>query len=353
MALRPCRECGEQISTAANACPYCGCKRRNAGVGDGIFACVFGVLGIFTMFSIVFVPLAALFSLGAIFGGLFGRKTLLFGRQERNPTAVSLGMVGSLLTIVGFLGSPSLWLLAAGLMGAARNDESATSAAPPASSPAMLSPRALAPGPASDATDPHASPEDHNPYYCKSIRLDYPYTRTCPEPWVTVASAESKGEYNPLISCGSGGCFPMEDSDAARAAVAKANAGNLREAAAGLVTYLFQLNNSAVAHIGDFYADQVFYYGKLASRQAVVDDKVRFATRWPDRKYQIRSGTLVSDCDQASTTCKVEGIVDWETRSPARGASSTGSARFSYTLNTAGKSLTIISENSSVLRRNQ
>ena len=80
--------------------------------------------------------------------------------------------------------------------------------------------------------DPHTSPSDHNQYYCRSLRLDYPYTETCPEPWVTVDSADNSGEYHPLISCGSAGCFPTEDSDASRAAAARANAENAREAGA-------------------------------------------------------------------------------------------------------------------------
>ncbi len=100
-----------------------------------------------------------------------------------------------------------------------------------------------------------------------------------------------------------------------------------------------------------FYADQVSYYGKLTTRQAVLDDKTRFATRWPDRKYQLRPGSLVANCEQVSSTCNVDGVVDWQARSPARGASSSGSARFSYALTAAGPSFIVISENSSVLRR--
>ena len=306
MALRPCRECGAQISTAANACPHCGCKRRNAGISDGILACVFGVLGIFTMLGIIFVPLAALFSLGALVGGLFGKKTLSgssfdwssfslkLGRQERNATAVSLGLVGSFLTIVGFVVSPSLWLLAAGLMGAAHHDESATSAVP-----------------ASTDQQVQETGYDKKP------------------------AAQSQ------ISCGSSGCIPMYDTDASRVAAAEANAGNAREGTAlvpkttqdvydkslrqcledrteedakaalpdcqqdarrrGATAFVVELlrrwstlDNSVLSSLGDAYADQVSYYGKPTTRQAVVDDKVRFATRWPDRKYQLRPGSLVA-----------------------------------------------------------
>jgi hypothetical protein len=109
-------------------------------------------------------------------------------------------------------------------------------------------------------------------------------------------------------------------------------------------------NDAALSRLNAFYAEQVFYYGKLTTRQAVLDDKTRFATRWPERKYQLRPGSLVANCEQIPSRCKVDRLVDWQTGSPARGASSSGSARISYTLTAVGPSFMVISENSSVLR---
>lgn len=60
-------------------------------------------------------------------------------------------------------------------------------------------------------------------YYCRSLRLDFPYTETCPEPWVTKEDAEKNGYYKPMISCGSGGCIPMDDAGAAFLARQKTN----------------------------------------------------------------------------------------------------------------------------------
>lgn len=49
MALKPCRECGTQVSTSAKTCPSCGAKVRRFGL--------FGILGI---------GLASAFSIGLV-----------------------------------------------------------------------------------------------------------------------------------------------------------------------------------------------------------------------------------------------------------------------------------------------
>lgn len=102
---------------------------------------------------------------------------------------------------------------------------------------------------------------------------------------------------------------------------------------------------------GSLYADQVSYHGKLATRQSVLDDKVKFANRWPERKYQLNTQGLVATCDQSSSTCTVTGILDWQVRSSSRKASSSGKARFTYSLARQGLSFVVVSENSSVLTR--
>jgi Trypsin-like peptidase domain len=133
------------------------------------------------------------------------------------------------------------------------------------------------------------------------------------------------------------------------------NNDDLRSRATSFVLELFrnrsEPNDAELPRLRGLYGDQVSYYGKIISWQAVVDDKLKFAARWPDRKYQVRSGSLVADCDQVSSTCKVEGIVDWQAQSPARQASSSGSASFSYSLASVGQSFIVVSENSSILQR--
>jgi hypothetical protein len=54
MALIPCKECSQQISSDAKTCPHCG-KEVKAGVGRG---CLFAVLG-FTVLVILIMVFAA------------------------------------------------------------------------------------------------------------------------------------------------------------------------------------------------------------------------------------------------------------------------------------------------------
>jgi hypothetical protein len=237
LSVQFCSGCGTQVPLVARFCSHCGghfdgasdaaptqslAEARRRGQGDGIlagvFACLFGILGIFTL-GLVFVPLAALCSVIGMLRGLVGRSISGF----------SISLMGAFLAFIGVLVSPSLWLVVAGLLAASQS-----TATPGATQAATSTPVTLTRPPATTTDeDPHTLPADHNPSYCVSLRLDYPYTRKCPEPWVTVDSADSKGEYNPLISCGSSGpCFPMEESEAARSAAAEANAENMREARA-------------------------------------------------------------------------------------------------------------------------
>jgi hypothetical protein len=69
-----------------------------------VFACVFGTLGIFTL-GIVFVPLAALCSVIGLLLGLGG-----------SGSGLVISLLGVVLTVIGFVFSPTLWLLVGGLL---------------------------------------------------------------------------------------------------------------------------------------------------------------------------------------------------------------------------------------------
>jgi hypothetical protein len=85
---------------------------------------------------------------------------------------------------------------------------------------------------APQSTDPHVTANDHNSYFCRSNRLYYPYAETCPEPWIKEDPAVVRDDINPIISCGSGGCSPMDNTDVSRTAAAKPNAQNRASATA-------------------------------------------------------------------------------------------------------------------------
>jgi len=73
----------------------------------GIFGVVFGILGILT-FGIIFVPLAAVC---AVIG-------LIRSIITRNMGALFVAVLAGVLTVIGFVVSPSLWLATVGVMSA-------------------------------------------------------------------------------------------------------------------------------------------------------------------------------------------------------------------------------------------
>jgi hypothetical protein len=75
-----------------------------------------------------------------------------------------------------------------------------------------------------------------------------------------------------------------------------------------------------------YYADMIWFFGTMVSREAVMDAKRKFATRWPVRHYVINPGSLFVQCDGGS--CTVTGVVNWDCTSPERGAHSVGISNF-------------------------
>jgi hypothetical protein len=141
LSVQCCGECGSKMVPAARFCADCGAhlggsasyaasgevvkwlketapapvrlrRPSHAGVLMGIFACLFGILGIVTFFhlALVFVFLAALFSVIGMLRGLVGRSGLGF----------SVSSVGAFLTVAAFIVSPSVWIAAAGLFAASQ-----------------------------------------------------------------------------------------------------------------------------------------------------------------------------------------------------------------------------------------
>jgi curved DNA-binding protein CbpA len=97
------------------------------------------------------------------------------------------------------------------------------------------------------------------------------------------------------------------------------------------------------------YADDVLYNGSRKSRQAVVNEKRRLLELWPERSYEVRTDSITVRC--LASVCRVGGIVDWQTRSAARAASASGTARFEYEVALARGSFRILSESLSDLKR--
>src|SRR5262245_18226769 len=97
------------------------------------------------------------------------------------------------------------------------------------------------------------------------------------------------------------------------------------------------------------YADEVLYNGSRKSRHAVVHEKRRLLELWPERSYEVRTDSITVRC--LASVCRVGGIVDWQTRSAARAASASGTARFEYEVALARGAFRILIESLSDLKR--
>jgi curved DNA-binding protein CbpA len=104
-----------------------------------------------------------------------------------------------------------------------------------------------------------------------------------------------------------------------------------------------------LATLASSYADEVFYYGSRKSRQAVLLDKRRLLERWPERIYDVQSGSITVQC--LANMCTVGGMIDWQTRSVPRTASASGIAQFEYKVTLSPGAFSILSENGSVVKR--
>ena len=110
-------------------------------------------------------------------------------------------------------------------------------------------------------------------------------------------------------------------------------------------------NGEALAYFGASYAQEVSFYGKPVDRVTLLHGKRDYAERWPVRVYTVRPDGLRVFCNDATQTCTISGIVDWDCRSAARRAHSVGSANFSLTAVMAGKRGEVLAETGSVISR--
>lgn len=105
-------------------------------------------------------------------------------------------------------------------------------------------------------------------------------------------------------------------------------------------------NEAALAFMTGVYTESTEFYGNVVSAASVMEEKRKFAQRWPIRDYSVRDGSLSVAC--TDTMCSVSAVVDWFAHSPSRARSSNGVATFEFRLNT--DRLSITQETGAVLR---
>jgi hypothetical protein len=107
-------------------------------------------------------------------------------------------------------------------------------------------------------------------------------------------------------------------------------------------------NELSLSYLERKYPDEVNYYGKVLSKESVLNDKKTFFKKWPTRNYSIRLSSVTIACETAEK-CKTDAILDWE----ASGSilNSKGAAFVSLIWILQGNNWKISSENSRILER--
>jgi hypothetical protein len=114
-------------------------------------------------------------------------------------------------------------------------------------------------------------------------------------------------------------------------------------------THWSESNPDALGYFTSVYAGQVDFYGTPLGRSVVLEQKRKFAERWPERIYAVRPSTVQAECGPAS--CNVTGVVDWDARNVERRARTSGSASFRLQVAQSGSRTLIMSESGQVISR--
>jgi len=112
-----------------------------------------------------------------------------------------------------------------------------------------------------------------------------------------------------------------------------------------------ETSREALTFFQGAYAKQVKFYGKDVDRETVLAGKRNFTEKWPARVYSTQPDTLHVFCNQATRTCTISGVVNWDCRNPHTDTTTKGSANFILTANLATEQPEILAENGSVISR--
>jgi hypothetical protein len=110
-------------------------------------------------------------------------------------------------------------------------------------------------------------------------------------------------------------------------------------------------NRVALATAPSFYGPTVRFHGRTRTLRSVLDEKRRFAERWPDRDYRYRRETTLVDCSDAGARCTFRSTFDFAAGNARRGRRSRGVGEHELVISLEGARPVIASETSRVLRR--
>ncbi len=86
-----------------------------------------------------------------------------------------------------------------------------------------------------------------------------------------------------------------------------------------------QDNPQALAAMEAYYGRAATFYGKSLNHAEIIDEKRKFAARWPLRAYWLVPGSEQISCD---VQCSITAHIEWFAVSPERAKTSSGEAEF-------------------------
>jgi hypothetical protein len=110
-------------------------------------------------------------------------------------------------------------------------------------------------------------------------------------------------------------------------------------------------NRAALQATPRFYGTGAVFHGRRMSAADLVEEKRRFAERWPVRRYHYRRGTMRVACEPDGTLCTVRSLFDFTASNASLGRRSRGVGHHEIVVSFLGDRPVIASENSGVLER--
>lgn len=108
-------------------------------------------------------------------------------------------------------------------------------------------------------------------------------------------------------------------------------------------------NADALRFFRSAYAQKVRFFDRSIDARVLLDEKRKFAERWPERIYAALPETIKTRCDPDTATCEVTGQVQWDCRSPEANKGTVGIAEFTFQLAVSSRGVRINGEWSSVV----
>ncbi len=89
-----------------------------------------------------------------------------------------------------------------------------------------------------------------------------------------------------------------------------------------------ETNEDALRYFGDVYAESITFFDRQVQRTVLLNEKRKYAERWPERIYTARPSTIKTNCTSETSKCTITGQVEWDCRNPPENQHSVGLANF-------------------------